>query len=105
MKLRSTLPSGCGGVGTAMKMNLAMIDTSFRAGGEAKAFGGDVFLDQSFEAGLVDGDLAGEECLDFTRVIVHADDVMSDFGEAGACGESDVTGTDDGKFHEAEKME
>jgi hypothetical protein len=77
-----------------------VIDALLGASGEAEALGGDVFFHQGFEAGLINRDLAGEEGLDFAWVIVHADDVVPDFGEAGACGESDVTRTDDGELHE-----
>ena len=94
---------GLGRGGDGDEEDFAMIDALLGAGGEAEALGGDVFLHEGFQAGLINGDLAGEEGLDLAGIIVHADDVMADFGEAGACGESDITRTDDGELHEEEK--
>ena len=79
--------------------DLAMLDALLRGGGEAQTAGGDVLFDDGFEAWLVNGNLSSEEGLDFAWVIVHAADLMADFCKTSACGETDVTGTDDGEFH------
>ena len=59
----------------------------------------DVFLHQFFESRLVNGDAAGLEQFDLGRVIVHADDVMADFGETSAGDQADVARADDGELH------
>ena len=56
-------------------------------------------MDDFFEAGLVDRDLALPERLDFALVVIDADDVVADVGEAGAGDEADITGADDGEIH------
>ncbi len=50
MKLRSTVPSGWGGVGTAMKMISRLFD-AFLGGGEIEATGADVLLTISSRPG------------------------------------------------------
>ena len=36
---------------------------------------------------------------DLGRVVVHADDVMADFGKTGSGDQTDVAGADDRQFH------
>ncbi len=77
-----------------------MIDAVLDGIGEAQALGGDVAVDEFFEAGLVDRDFAGVEHVHFALVVIHADDVVADFGETSARDEADVAGTDDAEIHE-----
>ena len=99
MKLKSTEPSGCGGVGTAMKITSDFSTPSAVLLVKVKPAGGDVFLHQFLQARLVNGDAAGLEQFDLGRVVIHADDLVADFGEAGAGDQADVAGADDGQFH------
>ena len=69
------------------------------AGRELEPPGGDIFLDKFFEAGFVNRNAAGLEHFDFGRIVVHADDVMADFGKAGSRDQPDVAGADDGELH------
>jgi hypothetical protein len=43
--------------------------------------------------------LPGLQRVDLALVIIHADDVVTYFGEAGATDETDITRTDDAKIH------
>ena len=52
MKLRSTEPSGCGGVGTAMKITSEFSTPSAVLLVKLKPAGGDVFFHQLIEAGV-----------------------------------------------------
>ena len=61
-----------------------MIDAVLDGVGEAEALGGDVAMHEVFEAGLVDGDFAGLEGIDFALVVIDANNVMADLGEACA---------------------
>ena len=60
-----------------------------------KPMGGNVAMDDFFQARLVDRNLAGLKRLDLARVVIDADDVVADIGKTGAGDETDVTGTDD----------
>ncbi len=83
--------------------HLPMVHAFLGAGGEAQALRRHILLHQRLQAGLINGDLTSQQGLDLAGVIVHADDVVPHFGKAGACGESDVTRTDDGELHEGER--
>ena len=52
-----------------------MIDAVLDGVGEAQALGGDVAMHEVFEAGLVDGDFAGLEGIDFALVVIDANNV------------------------------
>ena len=47
------------------------------------------------------GTFAGLQRFDFARVVIDADDIVADVGKASAGDETDITGTDDGKIHNA----
>ena len=47
------------------------------------------------EARLVNRHLALPKRFDFARVVIDADHVVADVGEAGAGDQTDITGTDD----------
>ena len=83
--------------------DLRMIDAVLDGIGEAQALGGDVAVHEVFEAGLVDRDLAGLQRIDFALVVIDADDVVADFGEAGAGDEADITGANDAEIHFSKK--
>jgi hypothetical protein len=81
------------------KHNLAVIDAVFDQVREAKALCRDISVHQFFEPRLVNGDLTALEHVHFALVVVDADDVVADFGEAGAGDESDVSRTDNAEIH------
>ena len=56
-------------------------------------------MNDFLEAGFVDGNLARLERLDFSRIVIDADDVVADVGKTGAGDETDITGADDGDIH------
>ena len=99
MKLRSTLPSGCCGVGTAMKTICELSTPSWMLPVKRSRCAETLRWMTSSRPGFVDRHLACLERLDFSRVVIHADDVVADVGKAGAGDETDITGTDDGKIH------
>jgi hypothetical protein len=45
------------------------------------------------EAGFVDRNFASLERFDFPRVVIDADDIVTDIGETGARDEANITGT------------
>ena len=83
--------------------DLRVIDAILDAAGEAQPLRGDIAVNDFLEARLVDRHLAGLERFDFARIVIDADDVVADVGEASARDETDITGTDDGDIH-GEKM-
>jgi hypothetical protein len=52
-----------------------------------------------FKPRFINWYLARLQLLDFLRVVIDANDVMSDIGETGTCDQADITGTDDCKIH------
>ena len=69
------------------------------AGGEAQPSGGDVLFHQFLEARLVDRDASPFQEFNLGRVIIHANHVVPDLGEAGAGDEPDIAGSDDRELH------
>ena len=59
----------------------------------------DISVNDFLQSGFVDRHLARLEGLYFSRIVIHADDVMADVGKAGAGDEADITGADDGNIH------
>jgi len=55
------------------------------------------------KSGFVDGHLARLERFYFSRIVVHADDVMAHVGEARSGDEADIAGADDGNVHGEEE--
>src|SRR4029434_3676299 len=64
--------------------DLAVIDAVFDGIGEAEAPGGDVAMDQFFDARFINGDYTTLQHVDCALVVVDTDDVVADFSEAGA---------------------
>ena len=89
---------GRGGHGD--EQHLAMVHAFFRAGGETQALGGHVLADHGLQARFINRNAASLQGLDLFFIVVHADNLVACFSETGACGEPDVAGADDGKFHE-----
>ena len=56
-------------------------------------------MDHFLETGFVDRHFASLQRFDFPRVVIDADNVVADVGEASAGDKTDVTGTNDGKIH------
>ena len=81
------------------KDHIAVIDSLLRVGGEGKAPGRDILGDEVGEAGLVDGDFAPQQRLDFLRVVVDAHHFVPHFREAGTRRQADISGTDNRQFH------
>ena len=79
--------------------NVGFADAFSGAGGEAKAPRSHVLFDELFEAGFVDGDPPFSEEIHFGGVVIHADDVVSDLGEASARNQTDVTRSDNSQLH------
>src|SRR5438552_14001231 len=61
---------------------------------------GDIAMDDLLETRLVDRHLAGSQGFNLAHVVVDADNVVADIGEAGTCDKTDVTGTDNRKIHD-----
>ena len=66
---------------------------------ELQPAGGDVAVNHFFEPRLVDGHFAAFQDLDLALVVVHAQHVVADLGEAGARNQSDVSGSNNCDFH------
>src|SRR5262249_34053013 len=67
--------------------------------GELQATGLAIVGDEFLEARLEDRDLAGFEPRDLGRVDIEANDVVADFGEAGARDEADIAGAENRDTH------
>ena len=68
-------------------------------GREGEAAAPHVALDETVEPGLEDRHDAAVERLDLARVLVDADDVVSEVGEAGAGYEPDIARPDHDNTH------
>jgi hypothetical protein len=77
-----------------------MADTLLGGGGEFEPTGGDVLFHQLGKTGFVNRDFAAEEDVNFFGVIIDSGDMMAHLGKAGAAGETDVSGSDDGDIHD-----
>src|SRR5262249_56107291 len=75
-------------------------DRCGRVGREGEAPLLNVPLDQLFEPGLVDRNLAALELVDLLRIDVGAHDLHAELGEARAGDEADVASTDHSDVHE-----
>ncbi len=98
-KLKSTLPSGWGGVGTAMKMTLEAVTASPMEGGEGKPTRG-----PRSSSPILPGPVrrwgSGRPAVDgLFEIVIDAYYAMAHFREARPCDQSDVTGSDNGKVH------
>ena len=87
------------GGGNGDEDNFAVTDAFRGGGGEFESSGIDVPCDQLSETGLIDGNFPVEEHLDLLLIVVDAGDFVTDFCEASAGGEADVSGANDGEFH------
>ena len=58
-----------------------------------------VLAHQFLQPRLVDGHAPSLQQFDLLRVLVHADDLVARFGEAGAGHQSHVARADDGQVH------
>lgn len=65
---------------------------------EAQTIRGAIARDDAFEAGLVNGEMAGLEDFDFREIAIGADDIVADFREAAACYQTYVARADDRDF-------
>ena len=68
-------------------------------GREGEAAGRDVVGHQLVEAGLVDRDLALAQARDLAGILVDADHVVAELGEAGAGHQADIARPDHGDTH------
>lgn len=84
--------------GDADKNDVGIFDAFLGGSGERESAGFDIAFDQFFEAGLVDGDSAGTEHVDFGFVAINTDDTVTDFCEASAGYQSHITRSDDADF-------
>ena len=62
---------------------------------EAQTVGGNVAVNDFFEARFIDRNFAGLQRLNFFRIVIDADDVVTDIGKTGASNKADITGTND----------
>jgi hypothetical protein len=79
--------------------HLGVLEPLAQVGGEMQAALLGVALDQVFQAGFKDVDLAALQDLHDLGVDVHAEDIVSHFGEAGSGNQSHVAGADDAHVH------
>jgi hypothetical protein len=79
--------------------DIGTIDTFLGAGCEMKAFGSDIAVQKVLKAGFVDGNFSGAELLDFFRVVIDANHIVADLGEASARDETDISGSNNTEFH------
>ena len=75
-----------------------------RIGGEMQASTVNIVTNHRLEPGLVDRDTAFIEAIDLVGVDVHAGDVMTDLGQAGARDQSDVARAENTYPEHSEKL-
>ena len=75
--------------------DLRVVYSLLNAAGETQPTRRDVTVNNLFKPRFINWDLAGLELFDLLRVVVDANDIMADIGEAGARHQANVTGTDD----------
>src|SRR5450432_3697243 len=81
------------------KDNLRVLDAVLNAAGKTKPVCRNISLNDFFQSGFVDGHLARLKRFYLSRIVIDADDVVSDVGKAGPGDETDITGADDGNIH------
>ncbi len=59
----------------------------------------DVTADDLVETGLVDGDLALLQSIDFGNVNIDTGNFVAEVGQTGACDKADVAGSNDSNVH------
>ena len=64
-----------------------------------QALGSDIAVEKVLEARLVNGNFSGAELLDFFCVVIDANHIVADFGEASARDETDISGSNNTEFH------
>ena len=82
------------------KDNLRILHALLDAAGETQPVRRNIAVDYFFKPRFIDWHFAGLELLYFLRVVIDANDIMSDIGETGARHQADITGTDDCKIHD-----
>jgi len=81
--------------GNCDENDLGIVDSFTNAAAEAQTVGRDVAMDDLLQPGLINRDPAGLEGFDFFFIVVDANDIVSDVGEAGAGNETYIAGADD----------
>ena len=81
------------------ELESAVLDAFCCVRGEDEPAGGAVFLDEPFQTGLVDRNMALLEAFDFAGVDVDADHVMSRLGKDRRLHEADVTRSKECHLH------
>ena len=79
--------------------DIGTIHAFLGAGGEVQALGGDIAVEKVLEARFVDGNFSSAELLDFFRVVIDANHIVADLGEASARDETDISGSNNTEFH------
>ena len=81
--------------------NLRMIDAVFDAVRKAQSAGGNIAMNDFFQAGFVNRDLPALQAIDLSLVVVDADDIVADIGEASTSHETDISRTNNRNIHSA----
>ena len=79
--------------------DIGAIHSFLGAGGEMKAPGSDIAVEKVLEAGFVNGNFSGTELFDFFSVVIDANHIVADFGEASAGDETNISGSNNAEFH------
>ena len=97
--VRSAEPSSSGRRADRDELKEAVRDTFCGVGREFHASRFGVALDQPVESRLVDRHFAALEPCNLLRIDIHADDVITRVGQAGARNQTDVAGAEDRHAH------
>ena len=87
------------GSGNGDKNDLRVVHAFLDAAGETQSLGGDIAMNYFFKAGLIYRHVAALQQFDLLRVVIDANDVMADIGEARTGHKTNVTRTDNCKIH------
>ena len=87
------------GRGNCDENNLRMVNAVFDAGRKAQSACGNVALNQFLETGLVDRYLPTPQAINFFLVVVYADDIVADIGQASAGHKTDISRANNTDIH------
>ncbi len=82
-----------------MKTTSELSTPSSVLAGEMQALGGDILVDEFFEARLVDRNLARRKHVDLALVVINTNDIVADLGETSAADKTNIPGTNNADFH------
>jgi hypothetical protein len=76
-----------------------MIYAVGNAAGKSQSVRRNVAMNDFFQAGFVNRDMPAAETIELSLVVVDADNIMADIGEAGASHQTDISRANNSNIH------